>query len=170
MPYSEISHLAWVCVMYVNLDKYIVCVCSVMSDFLHSVGLWPTRLLYCWDSPDKNIGVHCHFLLQEIFPTQGSNPFLLCLLHSGRFFTHWSMRDKYLIIIENLWGYKVWRAIFTSVVSFTNFFNRENIEEWWVLFIHIFRTLVRFYMLWKHVHFYWDFSSRFDKINCASAY
>ena len=26
----------------------------------------------------------CHFLLQRIFPTQGSN---LCLLHSGRFFT-----------------------------------------------------------------------------------
>ena len=28
--------------------------------------------------PDKNTGVSCHFLLQGIFPTQGSN---LCLLH-----------------------------------------------------------------------------------------
>ena len=27
----------------------------------------------------------CHFLLQGIFPTQGSNP---CLLHCRRFFTH----------------------------------------------------------------------------------
>ena len=26
------------------------------------------------DSPGKNIGVGCHFLLQGIFPTQGSNP------------------------------------------------------------------------------------------------
>ena len=26
------------------------------------------------DSPDKNIGVGCHALLQEIFPIQGSNP------------------------------------------------------------------------------------------------
>ena len=31
--------------------------------------------------PSKNPGVGCHFLLQEIFPTQGSNPHLLRLLH-----------------------------------------------------------------------------------------
>ena len=29
----------------------------------------------------KNTGVDCHFLLQGIFPTQGSNPCLLHLLH-----------------------------------------------------------------------------------------
>ena len=29
----------------------------------------------------KNTGVGCHFLLQGIFLTQGSNPRLLCLLH-----------------------------------------------------------------------------------------
>ena len=34
----------------------------------------PTRLLCPWDSPGKNTGVGCHFLLQGIFPTQGSNP------------------------------------------------------------------------------------------------
>ena len=33
------------------------------------------------DSPDKNTGVGCHALLQGIFPTQGSNPHLLRLLH-----------------------------------------------------------------------------------------
>ena len=27
-------------------------------------GLQPTRLLCPWDSPGKNIGVGCHFLLQ----------------------------------------------------------------------------------------------------------
>ena len=26
------------------------------------------------DSPGKNTGVGCHFLLQGMFPTQGSNP------------------------------------------------------------------------------------------------
>ena len=26
------------------------------------------------DSPGKNTGVYCYALLQEIFPTQGSNP------------------------------------------------------------------------------------------------
>ena len=30
-------------------------------------------LLYPWDFPIKNIGVGCHFLLQESFLTQGSN-------------------------------------------------------------------------------------------------
>ena len=32
-------------------------------------------------SPGKNTKVDCHALLQRIFPTQGSNPRLLCLLH-----------------------------------------------------------------------------------------
>ena len=34
-----------------------------------------------WDSLGKNTGVGCHALLQGIFPTQGSNPHLLGLLH-----------------------------------------------------------------------------------------
>ena len=33
------------------------------------------------DSPVKNTGVGCHALLQGIFPTQKSNPGLLCLLY-----------------------------------------------------------------------------------------
>ena len=37
-------------------------------------------LLSLWNFPGKNTGVGCHFLLQEIFLTQGSNPSLLCLL------------------------------------------------------------------------------------------
>ena len=41
-------------------------------------GLQPTRLLCSRDFPGKNTGVGCHFLLQEIFPTQGLN---LSLLH-----------------------------------------------------------------------------------------
>ena len=40
-------------------------------------GLQPTRLLCPWDFPGKDTGVGCHFLLQGIFPTQGSNPGLL---------------------------------------------------------------------------------------------
>ena len=31
--------------------------------------------------PGKNTGMGCHFLLQGIFPTQGSNPRFLWLLH-----------------------------------------------------------------------------------------
>ena len=46
--------------------------------------LWPAarqaRLFCPWDSPGKNTGVGCHALLQGIFPNQGSNLHLLCLL------------------------------------------------------------------------------------------
>ena len=34
-----------------------------------------------WDSPGKNAGVGCHALLQGIFLTQGSNPYVLRLVH-----------------------------------------------------------------------------------------
>ena len=50
---------------------------SVVSDSLRLHGLQPTRLLSPWNSPGKNTGVGCHFLLQGFFPTQGSNPGLL---------------------------------------------------------------------------------------------
>ena len=50
---------------------------SVMSNSLQHHGLQPTGLLYPWNSPGKNTGVGCHFLLQGIFLTQGSNPGLL---------------------------------------------------------------------------------------------
>ena len=45
-----------------------------MSDSLPPYGLQPTRLLHPWDFPGNSPGVDCHFLLQGIFPTQGSNP------------------------------------------------------------------------------------------------
>ena len=54
---------------------------SVVSDSLQPHGLYPARFFCPWDFPGKNTGVGCHFLLQRIFPTQGSNPCLLCLLH-----------------------------------------------------------------------------------------
>ena len=38
-------------------------------------------ILRPWDPPGKNTRVGCHFLLQGIFSTQGSNVHLLCLLH-----------------------------------------------------------------------------------------
>ena len=49
---------------------------SVTSDSFQ-VHLQPARLLCPQDSPGKKTGVGCHFLLQGIFPTQGSNLGLL---------------------------------------------------------------------------------------------
>ena len=54
---------------------------SVMSNSLQPYGLQPARLFCLWDFPGKNTGVGCHFLLQGIFLTQGSNLHLLYLLH-----------------------------------------------------------------------------------------
>ena len=42
--------------------------------FLQPHGLQPNRLLCSRNSLGKNTGVGCHFLLQWIFTTQGSNP------------------------------------------------------------------------------------------------
>ena len=63
---------------------------QVLSNSLRPHRLKPTRLLCSWDSPGKNTGVGCHFLLQGIFPIQGSNlglphsrQTLYCLSHQG---------------------------------------------------------------------------------------
>ena len=52
-----------------------------VPDSLRLQGLQPSRILCPWAFPGTNTGVGCHFLPQEIFPTQGSNPHLLYLLH-----------------------------------------------------------------------------------------
>ena len=59
----------------------------VMSDSLQPHGLYRPRLLCSWDSPGKNSGVGCHFLLRGIFPAQELNPHLLHrrLLHPWDF-------------------------------------------------------------------------------------
>ena len=40
------------------------CVASVVSDSVRPHRRQPTRLPHLWDSPGKNTGVGCHFLLQ----------------------------------------------------------------------------------------------------------
>ena len=54
-----------------------VCVCAQSCPALCD----PVRLLCPRDFPVKNTGVGCHSFLLGIFPTQGLNPRLLCLLH-----------------------------------------------------------------------------------------
>ena len=45
--------------------RFQMCVCcSVVSNPLQPRGLQPARLLYTWDSPGKDTGVGCYFLLQ----------------------------------------------------------------------------------------------------------
>ena len=60
---------------------------SVVSDSWWLCGLWPARLFCPWNSPGKHTGVGCHFLLQGIFLTQGSNP-NLCVSCMGSWILH----------------------------------------------------------------------------------
>ena len=45
---------------------YACLVASTVSDSPRAQGPWPARLLCPWDSPGKNTGVGCHFLLQIV--------------------------------------------------------------------------------------------------------
>ena len=75
-----------------------VCVSrSVISDSLWPHELQPAKLLCPWDSPGKNTGMGCHFLLQRIFLTQGLNSGLMhCtqilyqLSHQGSPWENWT--------------------------------------------------------------------------------
>ena len=51
------------------------------GEFVFTHAWLSARIPSPWNFPGKNTGVGCHFFLQGIFPTQGSNPGLFCLLH-----------------------------------------------------------------------------------------
>ena len=74
---------------------------SVMSESLQPHRLLPTRFLCPWDYPGKNTGVGCHFLLQGIFLTQGSN---LHLLHWQEYSItggkHQALRYLYVFVLR----------------------------------------------------------------------
>ena len=72
----------------------IILIFSVLCSVIQSTVCDPMCLTLCdpmdcsppgssvhGDSSGKNSGVGCHALLQGIFPTQGSNPCLSCLLY-----------------------------------------------------------------------------------------
>ena len=74
-----------------------VVVCARVLNHVWLFATWwpqPTRLLCPWGYPGKNTGVGCHFLLQGIFPTQGSNPSLLPLLNCRRILHHWKSQRR----------------------------------------------------------------------------
>ena len=72
-----------------------------MSNSLRSHGLWPTRFLCPWDSPGKNVGVGCHFLLQ------GN------LLNSG-IKLHWQADSLWLSYRGSQVGHYQWITVLTK--------------------------------------------------------
>ena len=92
-----------------------------MSD---SCGLQPARLLCPWDSPGKNPGMGCHFLLQGIFTTQESNPGLLhCRQILYQLSYKGSPKEMFKVIELNIWNYKT-----TCMASFTCVTLRINVN------------------------------------------
>ena len=89
-----------------------------MSDSLQPHGLQPARLFCPWNSPGKNTGVNCHFLLQGIFPTQGSN---LSLLHCKQILYHLSHQGS---PIGKKWTYTEKNTLFL------NSFCDETLRTW----------------------------------------
>ena len=77
-------------VLPVNTQDWNQCMCIIVSNSLRPHALWPTGILCPWESSSKNKGVGCYFLPQGIFPTQGSNLSLLCLLHCRQILYHLS--------------------------------------------------------------------------------
>ena len=77
---------------------------SVMSNSLRPHRLWPTTFLPPWEFPGKSTAVGFHFLLQRIFPTQGSK---LGLPHCRQILYHLSHQgsDNWtpLIIKGTIW-------------------------------------------------------------------
>ena len=75
---------------------------AFMLSHFSSVWLFATlwtiaaRLLCPWDSLGKNTGVGCHALLQGIFPTQRSNPWLL---HCRQILYCWATREALTKVI-----------------------------------------------------------------------
>jgi len=60
-----------------------MCVCAKLLSYVRFfVTPWTIAHWLCpWNFPGKNTRLGCHFLFQGIFLTQGSNLYLLCLLH-----------------------------------------------------------------------------------------
>ena len=80
----------WTWIFFVGIPSVVpqwgnVCMCVLSclvmsSSFVTLRTVSPFRLPCPWNFPGKNTGADCHFLLQGVFLTQGTNLRLLCLL------------------------------------------------------------------------------------------
>ena len=102
----------------------------------------------------------CHVLLQGIFPTQGSNPCLLCLLHCRQIFYLWATGKAPLLIVFDINFWIV--SLYTKGLSLPPF----NIiyEEWWVLlntFLVLINIVISFFysmtltLIFNEHFYYW---------------
>ena len=87
----------------------------------------PVERFFCpLDYPGKNDGVDCHSLLQGIFPTQGLNSSLLCLLHRQAGSLPLAPPGVYDIVFPQELGFKgiIFWIMVNGVYSFLYFTKR----------------------------------------------
>ena len=102
--------------------------------------MWPARLLCPWDFPGKNTGVGCHFLLQGIFLTQGSNLHLwhwqvdyLLLSHQGDLGAFSSSTSSSIFVICRLFDDT--HSDRGEVITHCNIdLHFSDIYQWWASF------------------------------------
>ena len=92
LPFSSLSHP----IISYWLKKSVSH--SVMSDSLWPRRLWLIKLLCLWNYTGRNTASDSHFLLQRIFPIQGSNP---GLLHCRQTFYHLNHHGRPRSFAEN---------------------------------------------------------------------
>ena len=99
-----------------------------MSDSVRPHRRQPTRLPHPWDSPGKNTGVGCRFLLQCVTGGNRGTFILLCWhLYSDNLFYNGSFLYKnfqvYTLIVSILFYYLEWLLLpFFSLVTFLPLF------------------------------------------------
>ena len=86
----------------------------------------PARLLCPWNSPGKNTRVGGHSLLQEVFPTQGSNPGLLHCRQILYHLTHQGVTLKNLLIPQLNWYRSLKDAYWQYQVSYSTYKSQKR--------------------------------------------
>ena len=75
-------------ITFIGLKVNVLVIQSCLT--LQLCGLCSARLLFPWNFPGENIRGGCHFLLEEIFPTQELN---LVSHIPGILFTVWATKE-----------------------------------------------------------------------------
>ena len=96
------------------------------------------------NSPSKDTGVGCYSLFQGIIPTEGSK---LGLLHSGRFFTIWAIKEaqvKKLWDIEFIhkkeWNLAIWDNIIETWGHYAKWNKSEKDKCWLYIYVKLIGT------------------------------
>ena len=120
--HSKMSDSSWVTIPSWLSRPLKLFFCIILPYIPHELG--PTRILRPWGFPGKSTGMGCHFLLQGIFPTQGSNPglphcrqLLYHLSHQGNpslyschFFLISSASSRSLLFLSSIVPIFAWKA------------------------------------------------------------